>query len=46
MDSLVEDRLDTINAKGDHLLKLGEFYGVFSVVEVLYVNHAEISASR
>lgn len=46
MDSLVEDSLHTINTKGDHRLKHGEFYGVFSVVEVLHVDHTEISAGR
>lgn len=46
MNSLFEDSLDAINMKGDHCLEHREFYGVFSVVEFLHVDHAEISASR
>lgn len=47
MDTPVEqDSSDTFNTHGDHLLKPKELYGIFSVVEVLHIDHAEISASR
>lgn len=47
MDSPVEeDSSDMVNTHGDHLLKRKKLYGIFSVVKVLHVDHAEISASR
>lgn len=47
VDSRVEeDSPDTINTRGDHLLEHRQLYGLFSDVEFLHINHAEVSAQK